>query len=100
MAVAPILGRQRQYGLRQPILVSAGDDRVTLRATRLADDPAGLAFRETILLPRSRHCLSAPFGAYKFPEEMSFSTGSFRDISATRRFNRAFSFSRSFVRRA
>jgi hypothetical protein len=28
----------------QPIFVSAGNERVTLRAAGLADDPAGMAF--------------------------------------------------------
>lgn len=43
VAIAPILGCQRQDGLGQPIFVSPGNDRITLRATGLADDPAGLA---------------------------------------------------------
>jgi hypothetical protein len=84
----------------QPIFVSAGNERVTLRAAGLADDPAGLAFREPILLPDPLDRLPAPFGAYKFPEEMSFRTCFSSDRSATNRFRRTFSFSKSFTRRA
>jgi hypothetical protein len=65
----------------------------------LADDPAGLAFRELILLPDPLDSLPATFGAYKFPEEMSFNTCFSSDRSATNLFRRAFSFSRSFIRR-
>ena len=43
---------------------------------------------------------AAAAGAYKFPEEMSFKTCFSSDRSATSRFRRAFSFSRSFIRRA
>ena len=94
------MGRQRQDGLGQPILIGTGDNRITLRATRLADDPAGLAFRELILLPDPLDSLPAPFGAYKFPEEISFKTCFSSDRSATSRFSRVFSFSSSFIRRA
>jgi len=67
---------------------------------RLTDDPAGLAFLETVLLPNARHRLLAPFGTYKFPEEMSFRICFSSDRSATSRFSRAFSFSKSFILRA
>jgi hypothetical protein len=32
----------------------------------LIDNPAGMAFRETVLPPNAFNCLPAPFGAYKF----------------------------------
>jgi len=100
IAIAAILRRQLQYRSRQPILVSTHDHTVTLRAARLTDDPAGMAFRQAILRPGFFHRLPAPFGAYKFPSAMSFSTCFSIDKSATSRFRRAFSFSRSFIRRA
>lgn len=84
----------------QRILIRPCYDGVALRATRLANDPAGLALREMVLVPRPCNRLPAPFGAYKFPEAMSFRTCFSSDRSATRRFNRLFSFSRSFIRRA
>ena len=96
----PILSRQLQDRSRQSIFVGPHDHAVTLRAARLADDPAGMAFRQAILRPCLFHRLPAPVGAYKFPSAMSFSTCFSIDRSATRRFNRTFSFSRSFIRRA
>jgi hypothetical protein len=86
--------------VRQRIFIRTRYDRVALRSTRLADDPAGLALRELVLLTSPRNRLPAPFGAYKFPEEISLSTCFSRDRSATSRFSRAFSFSKSFIRRA
>ena len=100
IAIAPVLRCQRQDGLCQPVLISTGDDRISLGATWLADDPAGLAFRDLVFFPDPLDSLPAPFGAYKFPEEMSFKTCFSSDRSATSRFSRAFSFSRSFIRRA
>ena len=86
--------------MRQRILISTRYDRVTLRATRLTDDPAGLAFREPVLLTSPRNRLPAPFEAYKFPEAISLRTCFSSDRSATSLFSRPFSFSRSFMRRA
>src|SRR5208282_3515512 len=63
IAIAPILRCQRQNGLCQPVLIGTGNDRVTLRATGLADDPAGLAFGELVFLPDPLDSLPAPFGA-------------------------------------
>jgi hypothetical protein len=47
--------------LGERIFVGPHNRAVTLRPSQLADDPAGLAFREPILLPSARHCLPAPF---------------------------------------
>jgi len=90
IAVASILGRQRQDGLGQPVLIGAGDDRIKLRAMRLANDPAGLAFRELMLLPDPLDRLPATFGAYKFPEEISFKTCFSSDRSAISHSSRTF----------
>ena len=73
IAVSTILGSQRNNGLCQRIFVSTQNDRVTLRATRLANEPAGLALREIILLSNPLDRLPAPVErmrstAYKFPE--------------------------------
>jgi len=35
----------------------------TLRPAWLAHDPAGVTYRETVLLPNALHCLPAPLGA-------------------------------------
>jgi hypothetical protein len=40
----------------------------------LADDPAGVTFREVVLLPDAVHRLPASLGGYKFPEATSAST--------------------------
>jgi hypothetical protein len=40
----------------------------------LADDPAGVAFREAVLLPDAVDRLPAPLGGYKFPEATSANT--------------------------
>ena len=81
----------------QPILVGRHGRHVALRAAVLADDPAGVTFRETVLLPDPVHRLPATLGGYKFPEATSASTCFSKDRSATRRRNRAFSRSRSFI---
>ena len=82
LAVAPILRSQRYNGLRQRTFVSARNNTVTLHATRLADDPAGLTLRETVLLSNPINRLPAQVGAYKFPEAMSFNTCFSSDRSA------------------
>lgn len=66
----------------------------------LADDPAGMTFRETILFSDAVDRLPASLGGYKFPEATSASTCFSKDRSATSRRNRAFSRPRSFIRRA
>jgi hypothetical protein len=69
-------------------------------AAGLVDDPAGVAFGEPIILPDPLDCLSAPFGAYKFPDATSFRICFSSDRSATSRFRRTFTRSRSFIRLA
>ena len=100
IAIAPVLRSYGRNRLRQRVFVSPHNDRVTLRATRLADEPAGVTFREPILLSNPPDRLPAPFGAYKFPEARSFRTCLSSDNSATRRLSRVFSFSSSFMRLA
>jgi hypothetical protein len=100
IAVTPVLRRQRDYRSRQRIFISPGDGGVWLRPAWLADDPAGMAFRETVLLSNALDCLAAPLGAYKFPEATSLSTCFSSERSATRRFRRTFSRSSSFIRLA
>ena len=100
IAVASVLGRQGDDGTGQPILVDRHGGHVALRAAVLADDPAGVALREAVLLLDRVDCLPASLRGYKFPEATSASTCFSRDKSATSRRNRAFSRSRSFIRRA
>jgi hypothetical protein len=66
IAVSAILGCERDYRSRQHILIGSNNGGVSLRPAVLADNPAGMAFRETILLPDAFNRLPAPFGAYKF----------------------------------
>ena len=97
VAVASVLGRQGDDGTGQRILVGRHGGHVALRAPVLADDPAGVTFREAVLLLDPSHRLPASLGGYKFPEATSASTCFSRDRSATSRRNRAFSRSRSFI---
>ena len=100
IAIAAILGGQRYDRPCQGVFVCTDDRCVTLCPTRLADEPAGVTFRESVLLPNPFDCLPAPFGAYKFPEAISFKTCFSRERSETKRLSRVFSFSRSFSRLA
>jgi hypothetical protein len=98
IAISSVLGCERDYRPRQRILISPDNRGVSLRPAVLADDPAGLAFREAILPSDAFNRLPAPLGAYKFPEATSLSTCFSSDKSATRRLRRTFSRSRSFIR--
>ncbi len=97
VAIAPVLGRQSNNGAGQFILVGQHGRHVALRAAVLTDDPAGVTFRETVLVPNAVDRLPASLGGYKFPEATSASTCFSRDRSATSRRSRAFSRSRSFI---
>ena len=82
------------------VYVGTRKGRVWLRAERRDEERAGLALREMVIVSKKIDRLQAKFGAYKFPEEISFSTCFSSDRSATSRFSRTFSFSSSFIRRA
>ena len=82
------------------IFVSTSGGDIALSTPRLADEPAGVTFRELILLLDAPYRLPPPVGPYKFPEAISLSTCFSSDRSATRRFSRAFSRSSSFIRLA
>ena len=97
VAIAPVLGRQGVNGAGQCIFVGQHGLHVALRAPMLADDPAGVTFREAVLLSDPFNRLPASLRGYKFPEATSASTCFSRDRSATSRRNRAFSRSRSFI---
>ena len=89
IAIASITRSQRDNRARQRIFISPDDGGVSLRPAWLADDPAGMTFRETVLLPNALlDCLAAPLGAYKFPKATSLSTCFSSERSATRRFRR------------
>lgn len=100
IAVPTVLRAKGDDGPRQGILVSPNRGDITLRSARLADDAAGVTFREAVLLPDAPYRLPASVGRYKFPEAISFRTCFSSDRSATSRFSRAFSRSRSFIRLA
>jgi hypothetical protein len=100
VAIAAILGGQRYDRSGQRVFVCTDVCCVTLCPTWLADQPAGVTFRELILVPNPFDCLPAPFGAYKFPEAISFNTCFSRERSETNRLRRVFSFSKSFNRLA
>ena len=98
IAVSSVLGCQRDNRSRQSIFISSNDAGVSLCSAVLADNPAGLAFGETVLIPDAFYRLPAPLGAYKFPDATSLSTCFSSDRSATRRLSRTFSRSSSFIR--
>lgn len=66
VTVASVLGRQGDDGAGQRILVSRYRGHVALRAPVLADDPAGVALREAVLLLDRVDCLPASLWGYKF----------------------------------
>ena len=98
IAIASVLGCERDNRSRQPILIGTDNRGVSLRSAGLLNDPAGMSFRQAILLPDALYSLPAPFGAYKFPEATSLSTCFSSDRSATKRLRRTFSRSNSFIR--
>ena len=100
IAIASITRSQKDNRARQRIFISPDDGGVSLRPAWLADDPAGMTFRETVFLPNALDCLAAPLGAYKFPKATSLSTCFSSERSATRRFRRTFSRCSSFIRLA
>jgi hypothetical protein len=100
IAIASIMRSQRDNRSRQRIFISPDDGGVSLRPAWLTDDPAGMTFRKTVLLPNALDCLAAPLGAYKFPKATSLSTCFSNERSATRRFRRTFSRCSSFIRLA
>jgi hypothetical protein len=81
----------------QSIFVRSNDDAVALRAAWLADEPAGVTLGELVLLSSPDNRQPTPFGAYKFPDAMSFRTCFSRERSATKRFRWAFSRSKAFI---
>jgi hypothetical protein len=52
----------------QRIFVCTHDDRVAVRYTRPADDPAGLTLREPVILPCPCNRLPARSGLTSFPK--------------------------------
>ena len=62
IAIASIMRSQRDNRSRQRIFIRPDDGGVSLRPAWLADDPTGMTFRETVLLPNVLDCLAAPLG--------------------------------------
>jgi len=98
VAIPSVPRRHRDNRSRQPIFIGPDDRGVSLRSAGLVDDPAGRTFGQTVLCPNAFNRLPASLGAYKFPEATSLRTCFSSDRSATRRFSRTFSRSRSFIR--
>ena len=55
-----VLRSQRDNRSRQRIFIGPDDGGVSLRPAWLANDPAGMTSRETVLLPDALDCLEAP----------------------------------------
>ena len=53
IAIASLLRSQSNNRSRQRILIITDDSRVSLRFAWLAEDPAGMAFGETLLFPNA-----------------------------------------------
>jgi len=71
IAVAVVFRGESDDCASQHILVSSGNGRIALRAARLFNNPAGVAFGDPEFRADSLDSLPAPFGAYKFPEATS-----------------------------
>src|SRR5215210_3203425 len=80
IAVAAVLGSKGHDGSGEGILVSSDRGDVALGPARLADNAAGVALRETVLLPDAVHRLPAPLR-----EATSFRICFSSERSATRR---------------
>jgi hypothetical protein len=63
IAIAPVLRGKDRDGSGEGILVSPDGRDVTLCPAWLADDPAGVALREAVLLSNALNRLPTPFGA-------------------------------------
>src|SRR4051794_37784321 len=100
VAIAPILRGKGHDGSGECIFVSPHRGHVALGPTGLADQAAGVALREAVLVTDALHGLTASLGAYKFPAATSLSTRFSSERSATSRRRRAFSRSSSFRRLA
>ena len=93
IAIAAILRGKEHNVAGQLVFIVLARWSVSLRSPWLADDPAGGALAQVILLLYSIYCLPATFRAYKFPSAMSFKTCISSDRSATSFFNLPFSVS-------
>lgn len=98
IAVAAVCRGEINDVAGQLILVGLERRNVSLRSSRLSDNPAGLSLAQPILLSGRLGRLPAPLGAYNFPCAISLSTCFSRDKSATSFFSRPFSSSSCFRR--
>lgn len=87
IAVASLLGRQSDDGEGQPIPIGQRSRHIALRAPMLIDDPAGVLFREAVILLDAIDRLPASLGGYKFSAATSTSTCPTGERSATSRRN-------------
>ena len=82
VAIAAVLGRQRNDRLRERILVSTHRRHIALHSSGLAHDAAGFALRDLEPFLQHAHGASASLGAHQFPEATSLSIAFSSDRSA------------------
>src|ERR1700676_296002 len=90
--------RQLVQPLANPPLSPVGARFIALRRAWLFDQPAGVAFRVAPLLSQMLHRPSPARRAHQFFRLRSFSASMSMACCATIFFNRALSFSNSFIR--
>ena len=100
IAVTAILRSEFDDVVGQLIFLGLLRGDVSLRPSRLPDDPAGLSLAQPVPVPSRLNCLPASLGAYNFPWAISRSTCFSNDRSATSFFSRPFSSSSCFSRLA
>jgi len=100
IAVTAILRSKFDDVVGQLIFLGLSRGNVSLRPSRLPEDPAGLSFAQPVPVPSRFNCLPASLGAYNFPWAISRRTCFSRDRSATSFFSRPFSSSSCFSRLA
>jgi len=100
IAVTAILRGKFDDVVGQLIFLGLSRGNVSLRPSRLPDDPAGLSLAQPVPMPSRLNCLPASLGAYNFPWAISRSTCFSNDRSATSFFSRPFSSSSCFSRLA
>lgn len=100
IAVTAILRSEFDDVVGQLIFLGLLRGDVSLRPSRLPDDPAGLSLAQPVLVPSCLDRLPASLRAYNFPWAISRRTCFSSDRSATSFFSRPFSSSSCFSRLA
>src|SRR5512135_1188041 len=95
IAITAVQTSKFEDGVGQCRFVCPRHRLVALGCSWLPHYTAGKALRDAKPFSEHLHCIAPASGAYQFPEATSFSIAFSKDRSATMRFNRAFSRSRS-----